>query len=474
MLATKAPEAMAVRLSPLWGVGYGRRWRRMPAELAYLITALPIVVIRCAVVLFVITSAIHFLLATFFIGSLISFLFTCAVLIVGAPYLARGLGTLDLLLLEWTGCPAIPRPEWQDARSRNGLSGWIRAVLGNRRYWLYMLHTAVVGSAITTVSWAITVIWIMITVGGLTFWLWNPTPATINDQDWYLSGWSFSGAGFDARVADNLLCCVLGIIFLTTLPFVTHGLISVHWLVARGMLSAGKIDALQRQITNLSESRGAAQFAEGHSLRRLERDIHDGPQQRLVRLHIDLAAADRQLDRDPEKARGLIAEAMQQSQHALEELRALSRGFAPPILLDRGLIAALESAAVRASVPTRIIDELPMGIVLEQETERNAYFISSEAMMNAAKHSRATQIEVRVSHVVVEVESWLVITVTDNGIGGAVSIAGHGIDGLQERLRGLGGVFELLSPVGGPTIITARIPHVFRHGSPLSHASLEL
>ena len=127
--------------------------------------------------------------------------------------------------------------------------------------------------------------------------------------------------------------------------------------LARGVLAAFKSDALLKEVADLTDSRGAAISAEGHSLRRLERDIHDGPQQRLVRLQMDLAAAERQLDTDPEKARGLIAEAMEQSKEALEELRALSRGFAPPILLDRGLVAALESAADRAAIPTRVMSE---------------------------------------------------------------------------------------------------------------------
>ena len=118
---------------------------------------------------------------------------------------------------------------------------------------------------------------------------------------------------------------------LLLLPYVSRGLTSMHWFAARALLGRFRTDALEAQVASLAESRGAAHAAEGHSLRRLERDIHDGPQQRLVRLQMDLAAAERQLDTDPDKARGLIAEAMQQSKDALEELRALSRGFAPPL-----------------------------------------------------------------------------------------------------------------------------------------------
>ncbi|HQJ36134.1 MAG TPA: sensor histidine kinase, partial [Rhodoglobus sp.] len=130
------------------------------------------------------------------------------------------------------------------------------------------------------------------------------------------------------------------------------------------------------------------------------------------------------------------------------------RGFAPPILLDRGLIAALESAADRAPIPTRVVSELPADGALPQEIERNAYFVASEALANAAKHSGATELDVRVGLD----DGWLVVAVTDNGVGGAVATPEHGIAGLEERLRGLGGTLEVVSPAGGPTVITARLP----------------
>jgi signal transduction histidine kinase len=169
---------------------------------------------------------------------------------------------------------------------------------------------------------------------------------------------------------------------------------------------------------------------------------------------MDLAAAERQLDADPEKARTLIAEAMQQSKDALEELRSLSRGFAPPILLDRGLVAALESAATRSPVPTTVTNSLPEGTTLPQEIERNAYFAASEALTNAIKHSGATNIEIRVSSTATD----LVVTVSDNGTGGATTKPGHGLAGLRERMRGVSGALEVHSPTGGPTIVSARLP----------------
>ena len=448
------PEIMTSEPVPKTGTAYGRFWRRVPQELAYLAIGFPIATAGFGVTLALFTSGVG-TIVTFFIG---------LVLIIGALYVARGFGTLDLQLLEWTGQTRITRPEWQDARARTGFFGWLRAVLGNGHYWLYLLHTMVVDFTLKIVTWCIVVTWFAVALGGVTFWFWDAFIPT-GDSDFFVTEWVLARFGvapgsINGAIADMVMNFLFGVLFLVTLPFITRGLTSLHHLIARGTLGAWRSDALQREVATLAASQLAAHSAEGHSLRRLERDIHDGPQQRLVRMQMDLAAAERQLDADPEKARGLIAEAMQQSKDALEELRALSRGFAPPILLDRGLVAALESAAVRSTVPARVVDELPEGIELPQEIERNAYFVASEALVNAGKHSGATDIEIRVAtRRIPETDAtWLDVIVTDNGTGGAFSIAGHGIAGLEERLRGLGGILTLSSPVGGPTVVSAHLP----------------
>jgi len=431
------------------GTAYGRLWARAPKEVLYLFVAFPIALAGFIVTITLFTSGLG-TIVTFFIG---------VVLIIAALYVARGFGLVELALLRWTGQTAIEKPEWQDARARTGFFGWLRAVLGNGHYWLYLLYVMVIDFILKVVTWSIMITWVAVGLGGLTYWFWDGFIPE-GDSDFYLTDVILDRFGIEStnpHLADNLLNFVFGIVFVLTLPFISRGLTSLHWLIARGILGAWRSDALQREVITLNESRGAAQSAEGHSLRRLERDIHDGPQQRLVRMQMDLAAADRQLDDDPARARELIAEAMQQSKDALEELRALSRGFAPPILLDRGLVAALESAAVRSSIPTRVVSELPGDVELPQEIERNAYFVASEALVNAAKHSGATDIEVRVT-MRVDDRSWLDVSVTDNGSGGASVVAGHGIAGLEERLRGLGGTLEVLSPAGGPTVVAAHLP----------------
>ncbi len=450
--ATAPPDNDVAPAAP--GTLYGRLWRRVPRELLFLFIAFPI-----AITGFVITVGLF----SAGLGTIVTFFIGLFLLII-ALYVARGFGTANLALLAFAGQRVIERPEWQDARARTGFFGWLRAVLGNGHYWLYLLHTMVLDFIITTITWSITITWVSAGLGGVTFWFWARF-MTRSDPEFYLTLWPFErlGApvgGLNGAIVESISFFVVGAILLLTLPFVTRGLVTLHWLVARGLLAAFRSDALQREVVSLAASRGAAHSAEGHSLRRLERDIHDGPQQRLVRLQMDLAAAERQLDSDPEKARGLISEAMQQSKDALEELRALSRGFAPPILLDRGLVAALESAAVRSTVPARVLSELPEGTVLPQEIERNAYFVASEALANAVKHSGAGAIEIRVAirRIPESDETWLDVSVTDDGAGGAFTIDGHGIAGLSERLRGLGGVLEVTSPAGGPTTLAAHLP----------------
>lgn len=440
-------EIMTTETTAARSSAYGRLWRGVPKELAYLFIAFPLSLVGFTVTITLFSTGLG-TLVIFFIG---------VVLVIGALYVSRGFGMLDLALLEWTGRPAIERPDFQDARARTGFFGWLRAVLGNGHYWLYLLYVMVVDFVIAIVTWSIMITWVAIGLGGVTFWFWDGFIPS-GDADFYVSEWILERIDLetaDLALTDNLLNLAIGAIFIVTLPFVTRGLVSLHWVVARGLLGAWRSTALEREVSSLSQSRGAAHAAEGHSLRRLERDIHDGPQQRLVRLQMDLASAERQLDADPDKARTLIAEAMVQSKEALEELRSLSRGFAPPILLDRGLVAALQSQAVRSSIPTRVIDELPEGIELPQEIERNAYFVASEALANATKHSGATEVTVRVAEID---RAWLDVTVTDNGIGGATTVDGHGIAGLEERLRGLGGVLELHSPAGGPTTVRALLP----------------
>ncbi|WP_382306432.1 sensor histidine kinase [Herbiconiux sp. UC225_62] len=435
------------------GTLYGRLWRGVPRELGFLLPTLPIVVAGMVTLVTLFSTGV---------GTLI--IMVGFFLLVATMWVARRFGAFEVLRLRAAGFPDIPTPEWRVVSGE----GWFTrmfAVFRNGHYWLALLHGMIVNFIVGVVTWSITITWVATGLGGATYWFysrWIPQ----GDRRWGLLqviADFFSpgaGTGIDQRLGDDIVLFVAGVVFLATLPFVTRGLVSVHYGIARGMLGPFRSDALRREVLELSASRGAAVAAEGHSLRRLERDIHDGPQQRLVRLQMDLAAAERQIDTDPARARQLLDEAMTQSREALDELRSLSRGFAPPILLDRGLVAALESAAVRSPVPTRVVSSLPAGLRVPQEIERNAYFVASEALANAAKHAAARSVEVRVAvrSAADGVASWLDVTVVDDGRGGAAPLEGHGIAGLEQRLRGVGGTLELMSPAGGPTVLAAHLP----------------
>ncbi|MBH0109150.1 sensor histidine kinase [Salinibacterium sp. NG22] len=431
---------------------YWQLWRTTPKEVLYLILGFPIAITGFGVAISLVATGIG-TLAVFLIGFFVMIL---------ALYVGRGFGLAHVNLLEWTGRARLERPDWQDDRAATGFGGWLAATLGNAHYWLYLLHTTILGFILTIITWTISFVWLTVGLTGIFAWALDGEVQT-GDPDWSIGEWSFglfgvNTAGWNPVIADNIVAFVIGLIFIATLPFVTRGLVLTQWWLARGTLTAFKSDGLRREVQSLEESRGAALSAEGHSLRRLERDIHDGPQQRLVRLQMDLAAAERQLDTNPDKARQLLTEAQAQSAEALEELRALSRGFAPPLLLDRGLVAALESVAARAAVPTTLTSELPTPLVLPGEVERASYFVVAELLTNVAKHAHAGHASVRLLTEQSDGRPWLLVQVTDDGQGGAAVLADHGLAGIEERVRGVGGRLEIESPTGGPTTVAARLP----------------
>jgi signal transduction histidine kinase len=235
-----------------------------------------------------------------------------------------------------------------------------------------------------------------------------------------------------------------------TAPLVIRGLVATRAGLARGLLT-NQTAALRARATQLESSRRAAVQAEAQTLRRLERDIHDGPQQRLVRLNMDLEAVARRLDDNPEKARPLVAEALEQSREALDELRALSRGIAPPILAEHGLRAAITALAARGSIPTSVD---VADVRLSDAAQNAAYFVVAEALTNVEKHSGASRASVEVA----AVGGLAVVVVTDDGTGGAALAKGHGLSGLADRLAGVDGSLTLDSPAGGPTQLTATLP----------------
>jgi signal transduction histidine kinase len=214
------------------------------------------------------------------------------------------------------------------------------------------------------------------------------------------------------------------------------------------------VDVYGRQahrIQRLETSRAGAVDAQESELRRIERDLHDGAQARLVALGMSLGLAEQKLETDPEAVRELLAEARRGAGEALEELRDLARGIRPPILTDRGLEPAIAALIARAPVPVTLTVDTPARYPSAVETA--AYFTVAEALANAIKHARPERVVITIS----TRNGVLVAEVTDDGAGGADS-SGRGLTGLRQRAEALDGRLSVNSPAGGPTTVRAELP----------------
>lgn len=231
------------------------------------------------------------------------------------------------------------------------------------------------------------------------------------------------------------------------------GVALLHGVIARAILVPSREGALAEQARTSSAQRAGAVRAADLERTRIERDLHDGVQPRLVSVGMTLGLAQQKIDSDPDAAKTLLAEAHTSTKAAITELRQLARGIHTSVLDDRGLDAALSALAARSHVPVALdvrIDER-----CSKTAETAAYFVIAEALTNAAKHSRASECRV----VVRQREGGILwARVEDNGIGGARIVPGGGLDGIANRVLGAGGEFRLDSPVGGPTALEVSIP----------------
>jgi signal transduction histidine kinase len=325
--------------------------------------------------------------------------------------------------------------------------------LSDGQSWLDLLH-GILRFIPSTIAFVFVVTWWAGALGGVTTILWDwsiPRPPDNKDLNELIG----LGSGDNVRI---LLYTGIGIIFALTLLPVVRGAAQLEAQFARALLNG--VNELREQVAEAEAGRDAARAqreaavsAEATALRRLERDIHDGPQQRLVRLAMDLGRADLQFDSDPQAARATVAEALAQTRETLDELRALSRGIAPPILVDRGLRAALTALAGRSPVPVDL--ELPeIDDRLAESLETTTYFVVAEALTNVAKHAEAEECRVQLQRSAYG----LLVTVEDDGSGGASFAKGHGLTGLADRVKAAGGEMTLTSPAGGGTRLTAILP----------------
>jgi signal transduction histidine kinase len=285
---------------------------------------------------------------------------------------------------------------------------------------------------------------------------WSVPPVLIA-LPFYYSGWAAQRSQLGPFVVDSITkACVAGalaLVFLLVLsPLMIRGLSAVDGILARNLLGASATGALVKRVDQLVESRQQVVDSVEAERRRMERDLHDGAQQRLVSLAMTLGRARSRIgDSDP-AVKGLIEEAHAEAMQAITELRDLTRGLHPPVLTDRGLDAAISAVAARAPLPVRVdvrVDPRPSLTI-----ESIVYFVVTESLTNIAKHAQAARAAVRITRV----GDRLRLVVTDDGRGGADPALGTGLQGLIDRVSGVDGEFSVVSPIGGPTVLTVEVP----------------
>lgn len=346
-----------------------------------------------------------------------------------------------------TGRP-LPPHHYRQPASGTKSSEWFGGLL-DPQAWRDVLHV-LVSFPLRLVGFVFAFTWTVGGVGEVLYGAWSW--AIPRDDD--TKGLVDLMFGVEARWADIAFNTAVGVVLLATSIPVVRGFAALQTSLSRALLTNEK-EALRARAETLDAGRRGAVAAEAQTLRRLERDLHDGPQQRLVRLTMDLESVARRLDSDtPDRARPLVDDMLTQTHEALNEIRALSRGIAPPVLADRGLAAALAAAAARCPVPVKLDTRFDDRRRFAPVVENTGYFVVTEALTNVAKHADASActVTVTVDGAVLRVE------VRDDGRGGAHLGKGHGLAGLADRLAAVEGTMDVVSPPGGPTTVTAVIP----------------
>ena len=325
---------------------------------------------------------------------------------------------------------------------RTGAAGWLQDrwfELGAGAFWRGVLHhhlAMLTAGAFLLVALAL--LWL-----GWSGWELALLRGSVGIGGLELSRWSLAGIGTVALV----LCAVV----LALGALADRGL-------ARGLIS-GSEDELREQVAELAERRQGAVDAAAQERLRIERDLHDGVQPRLVNLAMTLGLARTAIRSDPDRAEALVGEAHAEAKAVMTDLRQLARGIHPAVLADRGLDAALSALAARSRIPVALDVSLlgPGHAGLDREREGVAYFVVAEALTNIAKHAEAEQVAVTVR----QEPGTLRVRIEDDGRGGALvrrDGLSTGLAGLTDRVRAAGGVLEILSPRGGGTVLEAVLP----------------
>jgi signal transduction histidine kinase len=331
------------------------------------------------------------------------------------------------------------------AESRAGYRYWIvprwrayreRASLGEVGYALLRLPVSLVTYALTVLVWSLGLVLLTL---------------PLYDGSLPSGGAVIGGHVLHAVPGWLAAFAVAGAGLLLAAPTVTRGLASADAALTRALL--GPPSDLAARVAELQDSRDRVVDAAEAERRRIERDLHDGAQQRLVALALELGRAKAKLTHDVDAAAELVDRAHVEAKAALTELRDLVRGVHPPVLTDRGLDAALSGLTARCPVPVEVKTEIP--VRPRPAVEAVAYFVVAEALTNVAKHSRASS-----ARVVVEGYGYpgtLNVMISDDGVGGA-DADGAGLKGLADLVAGVDGRLTVESPPGGPTIIAAVLP----------------
>jgi signal transduction histidine kinase len=313
-----------------------------------------------------------------------------------------------------------------------------RATWGEISYGVLRLPASVVAFTLTVAVWSLGLV-------GLTL------PLYAGDLPG--GGPSIGGHLFSGQ-KPLAISAALGLVLLLAAAPLTRSLGSADAALARWLLSPPRDAQLKARVTELEVSRERVVDAAEAERRRIERDLHDGAQQRLVAVAMELGRAKARFADDVDAAAALVDQAHAEAKAALVELRDLVRGVHPPVLTDRGLDAALSGLAARCTVPVTVQVDVP--VRPRPAVEAVAYFTVAEALTNIAKHSRATRASVIVDGGPGPAGT-LNIVISDDGIGGA-DPAGSGLAGLADRIAGFDGALSVESPPGGPTIISAVLP----------------
>ena len=323
--------------------------------------------------------------------------------------------------------------------------------------WQQLKDLITDGAAWRAIAYALISLFLGVIAFTVTVVLWSTALAGVT---YPLYGWALptggQGMGLTGfeRAVTITLTGLAGVVVLIVTPFVVRGMATLHDAIIRALLGPSGTAVLQQRVEQLSESREASVDAAEAERRRIERDLHDGAQQRLVALAMDLGLAKERLERGDDDAAtvALVGHAHDEAKRAITELRELVRGIHPAVLADRGLDAALSGLAARCPVPVDLQVELPERP--PAAIEATAYFVVGEALTNVAKHSKARSVRVRVTRR----GPILAVEITDDGVGGAVVHRSGGLAGLADRVRAVEGTLRLASPAGGPTTLLAELP----------------